>query len=358
MKMIRMMALTTCLMVAFASNLLRAEQSSIPSVENLDGICKLDKVPIGYVPVGEFHSGACASANPVEMNAWYVDKIHDGIVSCTIPDYVSGYPPVIGYTVCQKKLSASCPMRLDGGPNAYELTIPQNCEGRRVVSVCRGRRMKAKYLYENIRGWTLKTFEDPTCATAANNIVEIRVDCDHSHFFCVWYLDEKSNTRIVRMRLEMGIDCKATSEVWPCVGSEREQFPVCIALNAEKIAAMQEQNDRTIGRVASEFQQYGVKDRRIEREVEKMVDRDLVIRRFYADYCPTADSGPNALIVRRVGSSRSSDDNIAIACDISFLPEKVSDGSWNHGLKLTRLHDDRCGEEVGLNSVTFILPER
>jgi len=96
---------------------------------HLDAICKSRPLPAGFMPVGELNSPEC-EGNPGDLNAWYVDRVTDGMVACTPPPYADGYPPAITFRVCKRSLSPYCPQNRDGTPNAYELaSFMSLCEG-------------------------------------------------------------------------------------------------------------------------------------------------------------------------------------------------------------------------------------
>ncbi|WP_156936915.1 hypothetical protein [Bradyrhizobium sp. WSM2254] len=102
----------------------------------LDAECKSHPLPPGHVAVGELHSPECGT-NPREMNAWYIDKVRDKIVTCTVPDYANAYPPVIAYRVCRRVSAPACPPLLDGSPNGYELSsLNSRCDGPFGISRC------------------------------------------------------------------------------------------------------------------------------------------------------------------------------------------------------------------------------
>lgn len=363
--MIRVMAIAASLLVAFVCSKVEADQSKAPSMEDLDGICKVDKIPIGYVAVGEYNSAQCTSANPVERSAWYVDKVRDGIVSCAVPDYANGYPPVISYLVCRQKVSASCPGHLDGGPNAYELTIPSNCNGAGVGRFCNWRYRCGRYPCGNANYWIAASFDDPICE---NDPIHLESDgktlpaCDHWDSDCKWVAPKGSpgaNTRTVYIRspasgCDEG-DALINPAVWPCRHAGNHDVPSCVADNAPRIKQFQERNIYDIRWYAKERNDKAVKTSSSFVRWLESKDRNIevVIRRFYADYCPPVPSGPNALISRVVGVDADVSD-LKTICDVSLPPQQLSDGSWNKDLKLKRLHDDRCGQESGLNALSIV----
>lgn len=104
--------------------------------ENLDGFCKSDVMPGDKVAVGEMDSIQCKTAPPGRSNAWLIDKVHTGVVACAPPNYADGYPPAIGYVVCDHVESTACPMNLDGTPNGFKLTLPNECRSAIVRSQC------------------------------------------------------------------------------------------------------------------------------------------------------------------------------------------------------------------------------
>src|ERR1700738_957373 len=100
--------------------------------EQLDGVCKADPMPSGYVAVGEMESPECKKSAPGQKNAWLINRLQDKIVACAPPDYASGYPPAIAYLVCERVQSNACPPRLDGTANGFLLTIGSTCTSARI----------------------------------------------------------------------------------------------------------------------------------------------------------------------------------------------------------------------------------
>jgi hypothetical protein len=111
----------------------RADQ---PASQALDGVCKGDSIPPGFVAVGEIESPECKPSPPAQKNSWLIDKVHDKIVACAPPDYDRGYPPVIGYLVCKRLFLSQCPPTLDGTANAYELTLGRSCDSTNLIKFC------------------------------------------------------------------------------------------------------------------------------------------------------------------------------------------------------------------------------
>ncbi|MGO6937869.1 hypothetical protein [Rhizobium johnstonii] len=96
--------------------------------EGLDARCKAEVLPPGYVAVGELESPECPTSTPPAKNAWYIDKLRDGIVSCKRIDYENDYAPLVGYIVCDTEASENCPSRFDGSDNAFKLTLTKSCD--------------------------------------------------------------------------------------------------------------------------------------------------------------------------------------------------------------------------------------
>ena len=121
------------LCLSYLLPLLSANAEDAPA---LDGVCKSEPMPAGYVAVGEMESPECRRSAPGQRNAWLIDKVRDKIISCQPPDYERGYPPAIGFVVCKRTITSACPFRLDGTPNGFELTKGASCDGPSMTSDC------------------------------------------------------------------------------------------------------------------------------------------------------------------------------------------------------------------------------
>jgi hypothetical protein len=106
------------------------------SEQVLDGVCKTELMPAGFVAVGEMESPECKASPPGQKNAWLIDKVHDKIISCALPDYAHGYPPAIAYMSCERVQASQCPPSFDGTPNGFLLTTGTSCTNLRVKSSC------------------------------------------------------------------------------------------------------------------------------------------------------------------------------------------------------------------------------
>jgi hypothetical protein len=121
MKLLRQLTLA-CLSICGVSFLStpKGRAENAPS-EPLDAICKTAPMPAGSIAVGEMESPECKESPPGRNNAWLIDKVHDQIVSCALPDYTSGFPPTIAYMNCGRVHANACPPKVDGTPNAFLL---------------------------------------------------------------------------------------------------------------------------------------------------------------------------------------------------------------------------------------------
>lgn len=104
-----------------------AEAAALTVSSRGDGICKVQKMPLGYVATGEFNSPECDSVNPFDLNAWAVEPIRQGILVCRLPDFEAGDANIMQYIPCGRKYSHTCAKQIDGGPNADVLSVPSRC---------------------------------------------------------------------------------------------------------------------------------------------------------------------------------------------------------------------------------------
>ncbi|WP_248447223.1 hypothetical protein [Sinorhizobium meliloti] len=95
----------------------------------LDGVCKSEPLPAGFVPVAEVDSPECEAVKRGEKNGWLIDKVKDGIVACVPPNLKADAAPAVAYIPCSREFTDQCPARFDGGPNGYKLTFPKSCRG-------------------------------------------------------------------------------------------------------------------------------------------------------------------------------------------------------------------------------------
>jgi hypothetical protein len=117
-------------------SIIASEADDPPPKQSLDAVCKVDPMPVGFVAVGEMESSECKLSAPGSKNAWLIDKVRDNIISCAAPNYAYGYPPAIGYMICESVLTDSCPGMIDGTPNGLLLTTPTSCRSAKVSSEC------------------------------------------------------------------------------------------------------------------------------------------------------------------------------------------------------------------------------
>lgn len=100
-------------------------------------VCLGTPIPSGTVVVGYLRSPRCSNTRgSSNSNAVEVALAEAGIAACELPDYLKADGEVIRFATCRKVLVDACPARLDGGPNAYQLSRLEQCVDERTHAGC------------------------------------------------------------------------------------------------------------------------------------------------------------------------------------------------------------------------------
>lgn len=281
---------------------------------SLDGICKKDPLPPGYVPVGELDSPECKPLDAGGKSAWLIDKVRNKIVSCAMPNYASGFPPAISYMVCQRVNNPNCPPTLDGSPNAYELTQGTACKNTSIKEVCAA----PSDLYHN----DFFLYNDDNSKDYNSKLKKFILSIDKNSNRCL----KPPHTSLYHYIDELLPDSPT---------------PLCMQYNDHYVYRG--------GRVSSGF---SLITNLYQQNQHPHSTRVIVIRRFFSADCPPLQNsygwnGLNAIVVQQIPHAQWKNKNI-FACKFS-----VMDGLDVYGHPMPqyhvayhidkRFHDNRCG---------------
>jgi len=231
----------------------------------LDGVCKGDPMPAGFVAVKEMESAECKASAPGRKNAWLIDKVHDKIVSCAPPDYASGYPPAIAFMICDRVRTSQCAPSIDGSPNGYLLTMGTTCNSSRVKSIC--------IFFGSNKRYRRSEEEKPWSSAAKIN------PTDELEFYKLSVVQRHPTCSQIE---EIGKVYNPDKIFYVSKLSKGEPLPLCAEINWE-----------------------GLKFPLWLLNAVKYNTRVIVIRQFYTDLCPdyVLDGVPqafNAIVVQRL----------------------------------------------------------